>query len=134
VFDDLITWLQSELPKISGKSDLAKAIRYALTRLPRLEIYLSNGHLEIDNNAAERGMRGLAKRVSLCTPSSSVCKHWKCIRIRNPTRAHFSGYGSFDRFRRQVVSTDLIGRTGYDLHSRKDAGFDKAPYHVVCNA
>jgi hypothetical protein len=60
VFDDLITWLQSELPKISGKSDLAKAIRYALTRLPRLEVYLSNGHLEIDNNAAERGMRGLA--------------------------------------------------------------------------
>jgi len=60
VFEGLITWLQSELPKISGKSDLAKAIRYALTRLPRLEIYLSNGHLEIDNNAAERGMRGLA--------------------------------------------------------------------------
>ena len=60
VFDDLISWLQSELPKISGKSDLAKAIRYVLTRLPRLEVYLSNGHLEIDNNAAERGMRGLA--------------------------------------------------------------------------
>lgn len=60
VFEDLITWLQAELPKISGKSDLAKAIRYALTRLPRLEVYLSDGHLEIDNNAAERGMRGLA--------------------------------------------------------------------------
>ncbi len=60
VFEDLIAWLQSELPKISGKSDLAKAIRYALTRLPRLEVYLSNGHLEIDNNAAERGMRRLA--------------------------------------------------------------------------
>ena len=60
VFDDLISWLQSELPKTSGKSDLAKAIRYALTRLPRLEVYLSNSHLEIDNNAAERGMRGLA--------------------------------------------------------------------------
>ena len=60
VFEDLITWLQSELPKISGKSDLAKAIRYALSRLPRLEVYLSDGHLEIDNNAAERTMRGLA--------------------------------------------------------------------------
>jgi transposase len=60
VFDNLISWLQSELPKISGKSNLAKAIRYALTRLPRLEVYLSNGNIEIDNNAAERGMRGLA--------------------------------------------------------------------------
>jgi len=60
VFDDLIIWLQSELPKISGKSDLAKAIRYALTRLPRMEVYLGNGQLEIDNNAAERAVRGLA--------------------------------------------------------------------------
>lgn len=60
VFDDLIKWLQSELPKISGKSDLAKAIRYALTRLPRMEVYLSNGQIEIDNNAAERAIRGLA--------------------------------------------------------------------------
>ena len=60
VFEDLVRWLQSELQKISGKSDLAKAVRYALGRLPHLEVYLSNGHLEIDNNAAERGMRGMA--------------------------------------------------------------------------
>lgn len=66
VFDNLISWLQSELPMISGKSDLAKAIRFALTRMPRLEVYLSNGHLEIDNNAAERGMRSLA----------IGCKNW----------------------------------------------------------
>jgi tetratricopeptide (TPR) repeat protein len=31
-----------------------------VTRLPRLEVYLSDGHLEIDNNAAERAIRGLA--------------------------------------------------------------------------
>lgn len=60
VFDDLIAWLDQQLPKISGKSDLAKAIRYALSRLPRLAVYLSNGALEIDNNAAERAIRGLA--------------------------------------------------------------------------
>ena len=60
MFDDFISWLQSQLPKISGKSDLAKAIRYALSRLRRMEVYLDNGILEIDNNAAERGMRGLA--------------------------------------------------------------------------
>lgn len=60
VFDDLAAWLRVQLQKISAKSDLAKAIRYALTRLPRLEIYLSNGRLEIDNNAAERSIRRLA--------------------------------------------------------------------------
>ncbi|MAS96478.1 MAG: transposase [Hirschia sp.] len=60
VFDDLIIWLDQKLMRISGKSDLAKAIRYALSRLPRLAVYLSNGVLEIDNNAAERSIRGLA--------------------------------------------------------------------------
>ena len=60
VFEELVRWLQSQLQTISGKSDLAKAIRYALSRLPRLEVYLSDGRLEIDNNAAERAMRGVA--------------------------------------------------------------------------
>ena len=60
VFDALSGWLQGQLAKVSAKSDLAGAIRYALTRLPRLEVYLSDGRLEIDNNAAERAIRGLA--------------------------------------------------------------------------
>ena len=33
------------------------AIRYALTRIKRLQSYLDNGFLEIDNNSAERSMR-----------------------------------------------------------------------------
>jgi hypothetical protein len=53
VFEDLVRWLTGELQTISGKSNLAKAIRYALSRLPRLEVYLTDGRLEIDNNAAE---------------------------------------------------------------------------------
>ena len=57
VFDDLGNWLGAQLPAISGKSPLAGAIRYALTRLPRLQPYLNHGHLEIDNNAAERAIR-----------------------------------------------------------------------------
>jgi len=36
VFDNLVRWLDAQLPSISGKSPLASAIRYALTRLPRL--------------------------------------------------------------------------------------------------
>ena len=60
VFDDLGNWLGAQLPAISGKSPLAGAIRYALTRLPRLRPYLEHGHLEIDNNAAERAIRGIA--------------------------------------------------------------------------
>jgi transposase len=60
IFDDLGNWLDAQLPSISGKSPLAGAIRYALTRMPRLRAYLEHGHLEIDNNAAERAIRGIA--------------------------------------------------------------------------
>ena len=60
IFDDLEVWLHVQLPKISGKSELAKAIRYALTRMKRLRPYLDHGFLEIDNNSAERAMRCVA--------------------------------------------------------------------------
>ncbi|MBL4557762.1 MAG: transposase [Rhodobacteraceae bacterium] len=49
-----------QLTTISGKSPLAAAIRYALTRMERLRPYLDHGILELDNNAAERGMRAVA--------------------------------------------------------------------------
>ncbi len=49
-----------QLTRISGKSPLAAAIRYALTRMERLRPYLDNGTLELDNNVAERGMRAIA--------------------------------------------------------------------------
>jgi len=60
VFDDLEAWLAMQLTTISGKSPLAAAIRYALTRMERPRPYLDNGILELDNNAAERGMRAIA--------------------------------------------------------------------------
>ena len=60
LFDDLEGWLGAQLPTISGKSELAKAIRYALTRMNKMRGYLDNGSLELDNNAAERSMRCVA--------------------------------------------------------------------------
>ena len=60
LIDDLEAWLHGQLIHISGKSALAGAIRYGLTRLKRLRPYLDDGRLSIDNNAAERGMRSIA--------------------------------------------------------------------------
>ena len=57
VFDDLEAWLSLQLPKISGKSTLAAAIRYALGRMPKARAYLENGKLELDNNICERSIR-----------------------------------------------------------------------------
>ena len=60
ILDDLEAWLHAQLPKISGKTPLAGAIRYALTRIKRLRPYLDHGILELDNNTAERSMRPIA--------------------------------------------------------------------------
>ena len=59
-FDDLEAWLNAQLPRISGKSPLASAIRYALNRMARMRPYLDHGILELDNNTAERAMRPVA--------------------------------------------------------------------------
>jgi transposase len=40
--------------RIPGKSDLANAIRYALTRWPSFTLFLDDGRVAIDNNPAER--------------------------------------------------------------------------------
>lgn len=60
VFNDLEVWLVLQLTAISGKSPLAAAIRYGLARMGRLRPHLDHGTFEIDNNAAERGMRAIA--------------------------------------------------------------------------
>ncbi len=60
VFDDLEAWLAQQLLRVSGKSPLAAAIRYALARMGRMRPYLAHGILEIDNSIAERGMRAIA--------------------------------------------------------------------------
>jgi len=60
VFDELELWLQAQLRKISGKTKLAEAIRYALNRMPKARGYLSDGHLELDNNTCERSIRPIA--------------------------------------------------------------------------
>ena len=59
IFDELESWLKSQLPKISGKTKLAEAIRYALGRMPKARAYLENGQLELDNNICERSIRPL---------------------------------------------------------------------------
>ena len=60
VIDDLAAFFDATLARISGKSELAGAIRYARSRWSALTRYLDDGRLEISNNAAERAIRPLA--------------------------------------------------------------------------
>jgi transposase len=60
VMEDLRRWLDVTIQNLSTKSDMAGAIRYALTRWTALTRYLDDGTIEIDNNAAERALRVVA--------------------------------------------------------------------------
>lgn len=73
-FDDLETWLNEQLARISGKSPLAEAIynpqahgkamlprgRYGQKRMKKMRSYLDHGFLELDNNSAERAIKPVA--------------------------------------------------------------------------
>lgn len=54
------TDFESTLGRISGKSALAQALRYSLSRWDALTRYTTDGRLDICNNAAERAIRPLA--------------------------------------------------------------------------
>ena len=51
------TWAETQLGRIPGKSDLAKAFRYALNRWRSFTLFLDDGRVAIDNNPAERAIK-----------------------------------------------------------------------------
>ena len=58
--DALHSWLTAQLGRVSGKSALAEAIRYALRHWQGLALFLEDGRLELDTNTVERTMRAVA--------------------------------------------------------------------------
>ena len=60
LFDDLQAWLEATLPSLPGRSSLATAIRYAITRMKRMTPFFQDGRCELDKNTAERSMRCVA--------------------------------------------------------------------------
>ncbi len=59
LLESMKKWMEETLGKLSRKSDTTRAIRYALGRWDALMHYCDDGHLEIDNNAAERSLRAV---------------------------------------------------------------------------
>ena len=60
LLETMHAWLKATLAKLSQKSDVAVAIRYALDRWDALLRFVEDGRVEIDNNAAERALRAVA--------------------------------------------------------------------------
>src|SRR3954454_3602016 len=70
VVEALHSWLAAQLGRVSGRSNLAEAIRYALRHWQGLVLFLDDGRLELDTNSIERAIRPIATRRSLCPPPS----------------------------------------------------------------
>ena len=60
LLDSMRQWFETTLSKLSRKSDTTAAIRYALSRWEALLRFVDDGCIEMDNNAAERSLRGVA--------------------------------------------------------------------------
>ena len=54
---NFFAWSEQQLLRIPGKSELAKAFRYGLSRKEAFSLFLTDGRVAIDNNAAERALR-----------------------------------------------------------------------------
>jgi len=60
ILADIQAYLERERPKVLPKSPEGQAISYTLSNWAALERYCDDGDLEIDNNGAERSLRGVA--------------------------------------------------------------------------
>jgi len=76
--DALHAWLLKHVERVSGASDLAKAMRYALRHWPGLIAFLDDGRIEMDTNVVERAIRPhtLTRKNALFAGSDGGARHW----------------------------------------------------------
>jgi transposase len=60
ILDRIKLWLTEHKAQVLPRSPMGQAITYALNQWPALCVYLGDGRLKIDNNAAERALRRVA--------------------------------------------------------------------------
>ena len=81
IVEALHAWLTEQLDRISGRSVLARAIRYTLNHWDGLILFLDDGRLELDTNTVERAMRpvALGRKNALFAGADSGAHHWAII-------------------------------------------------------
>ncbi len=60
MIEDLHAYMREQVVKLSRGHDLAKAFNYILKRWVSFTLFLEDGRVCLSNNAAERGLRGIA--------------------------------------------------------------------------
>src|SRR5215469_18377419 len=131
IAEALAAWAESTERQLSRKSELALAFRYMRARWTALVRCFDDGRLALDNNPAERALRCVATRRSLCPPSSSLWKHWNLIFGLGAIRATFSPERGRDPLVLQVAGADLVRSAGHHLLGREDTILNQAAYVVI---
>ena len=78
IVEALHDWLHDQVRRVSGASDLARAMRYAIRHWPGLVVFLDDGRVEMDTNVVERAIRPhtLTRKNALFAGSDGGAKHW----------------------------------------------------------
>lgn len=81
IIDSLRAWLGTQLARVPGRSTLAEAIRYALSRWEGLTRFLKDGRIELDTNAVERAIRpvALGRKNHLFAGSDGGGRRWATL-------------------------------------------------------
>jgi Transposase IS66 family len=130
---ELEGWMRAERARLSRHADIAKAIDYMLKRWPAFTRFLDDGRICLSNSAAERALRGIAMRRSLCPSSSSTWKHWKLVCRHDATRTTCLLNRGSHPFLLQIIGTDLAGSARHNLLGGENAVLDEPADAVVCN-
>lgn len=86
IVGDLFALWQATLPCVLGKSKLAEALRYAISRRDIFERFPTDGRVEIDSNIVERAIRPQATtRIGNAPIRAERFSQYRKLRLSGPS-------------------------------------------------
>ncbi|MBK0328761.1 IS66 family transposase [Rhodobacteraceae bacterium F11138] len=81
IIDDFETWLTTHRARVSAKSPLGEALKYIAKYWDGLTLFLTDGRIEIDNNAVERTIRPIAlnRKNALFAGHDAGAQNWAML-------------------------------------------------------
>lgn len=109
-------WLDEMYPKVSDKTGLGKAVRYALGEWDALVRYVEDGQLSIDNNIAERDIKSVViGRKNWLFADSVDGAHTNAVMYSLVLTAKANGIDPF-KYLRYVIATLPTLKTAAEMH------------------
>ena len=78
---DFEEWLTQSRAKVSAKSPTSEALKYIAKYWDGLNLFISDGRIEIDNNPVERTIRSIAlnRKNALCAGHETGAQNWAML-------------------------------------------------------